>query len=273
MAQYFVARGAAVAINNSGQVVGSPLGDYFMGYPYLWQNGVATQLSGMDAALAINDSGEVAGCSTTDSTGRGSACVWQNGVVTDLPGGGEAFAINNSGEVAGYDSASNACVWQNGVLTELPGGSGAMARAINDSGEVAGSCGAYPDNHACVWQNGVLTALPGYDGLQSVANGINSSGQVVGCCYNTTTGQYEACLWQNGGVTDLGPGGALGINNNGWIVGYSMDGNGNSYAVLWQPVPEPSSVFTLVCGTVGVLGLRKKRGVNDDLLRLREPES
>ena len=47
---------------------------------------------------------------------------------------------------------------------------------------------------------------------------------------------------------------ANGTNDNGWIVGYSTDALGFEHAVLWMPVPEPSSILALLCGIGGMGG-------------------
>jgi probable HAF family extracellular repeat protein len=78
--------------------------------------------------------------------------------------------------------------------------------------------------YAMIWQNGTMTDLN--TGPSSVAEGVNSSGQVVGSNGLLNT----AFLWQNGHRTDLGSGSATAINDLGQIVG----GNSNNQAVTWQ---------------------------------------
>lgn len=90
---------------------------------------------------------------------------------------------------------------------------------------------------------------------------INDAGLIVG--YGTATNGLEhAFVWDNGVFSDLGAlqneSYACGINKNGLIVGVS-DGQ----AVLWTPVPEPTSIPLLVGGIAGLTGFavrrRKKR--------------
>jgi probable HAF family extracellular repeat protein len=92
--------GAALGINESGQVVGGARYDSF-----LWENGSMTFL-GMNAARDINESGQVAGRSSD-----GKAVLWENGDMIDLgiSGlGGSAMAINNKTQVVGYQQTTDA---------------------------------------------------------------------------------------------------------------------------------------------------------------------
>lgn len=83
-----------------------------------------------------------------------------------------------------------------------------------------------------------LGTLPG--GMVSVANGINSSGQIVGYS-GANSAQTRAFAYSNGTMTDIGtlPGGntanALAINNSGQIVGNSeVVGNLSYHAFLYD---------------------------------------
>jgi probable HAF family extracellular repeat protein len=75
-----------------------------------------------------------------------------------------------------------------------------------------------------------VTDLGTLGGSNSIADGINASGQVVG--YSATTGgDSHAFLYSGGIMTDLGTLGgaesiALGINDGGQIVGYSATTGG-----------------------------------------------
>ena len=87
------------------------------------------------AALAVNDSGEVVGWSGTCAPGYGPhetflhALLWRDGTMTDLGNlGGKtnivASDINNRGQVIGYSNVANdlthhAFLWQAGVMMDL----------------------------------------------------------------------------------------------------------------------------------------------------------
>jgi probable HAF family extracellular repeat protein len=104
---------------------------------------------------------------------------------------------------------------------------------LNNSGEVAGTFTTSPlQFYAALWSGGTTTDL-GF-GPQSVAIGINASGQVAGSTYGG-----RAFLYSGGKLTDLGtlPGyaasWALGINDPGQVVGISYTTDGLQRAFLY----------------------------------------
>jgi probable HAF family extracellular repeat protein len=112
---------SALAINNSGQIVGiSDNSDDTRTYGFLWQKGVMTPLYPLQGDVSsmandINAAGQVVGVSC-DANFTCRAVLWDHGVVTDLNslvpkgslqltyGGG----INDRGEIAGtaFDSST-----------------------------------------------------------------------------------------------------------------------------------------------------------------------
>lgn len=114
------------------------------------------------------------------------------------------------------------------------------AWAINDSGVVVGGSGG----HAVWWDlSGQI-----HDLGVGQAHGINAQGQIAG------TDGVNPVIWNPDGSVSILPkmdadcGYASDINDNGWIVGSIGRANIGAQAVLWQPVPEPSSLLALAGG-------------------------
>jgi len=111
----------------------------------------------------------------------------------------------------------HAFVWSNGTMTDLGtlgSGNFSAGEAINLSGEVAGWSDTNADTgqEASVWNGKKWTGL-GVP-LDSVAAGINDSGQVVGSWGTATTGS-QPFLYSNGTITDLPEPGFVATSNLG----------------------------------------------------------
>jgi probable HAF family extracellular repeat protein len=172
------------------------------------------------AALAINDKGQVVGlsgiCAVPTSFAPGvHAVLWEKGAVTSLGGFGgainnSALGINNRGQVVGQsdlpgDTTAHAFLWQHGVMTDLgtlPGDGFSTANDINSKGQVVGaSCAdAFFDNcRAFLWENGVMTDLntliPSGSELELIlGSGINDRGEISGTAFDPNTGESPAFL-------------------------------------------------------------------------------
>ncbi|MGD9711508.1 MAG: DUF3466 family protein [Thermomicrobiales bacterium] len=235
--------GAAVDINESGQIAGHV--DFSDGSTraFLWQEGAGlTDLGTLDGprkyvhtfATAINDSGKIVGFVNDAGNGGDRAFFWEDGRMIDLGTleGGErsrAEDINNAGQIVGWSEnqevAVRAFIWDDGQMTDL----GALepnlvseATGINDTGQVVGSSSVpgRSSRHATLWQDGKIFDLGtlnpnnGNDpkdpyGMRdwSDAAAINAAGQIVG---TASTGEGESpfgdshpFLWQTGQMTDL----------------------------------------------------------------------
>jgi probable HAF family extracellular repeat protein len=217
-----------------------------------------------------------------------------------FPGGFSSYAtgVNNKGQVVGWaengvhDSTCDpsfqilqfrAAIWQpNGTMQELPplpGDSTSAATAINDLGQVVGisgdcgvAVGSVSARHAVLWQNRVPTDLGNIGGdAWNTPTAINNQGVIIGFA-NTAPGTartFEAFIWtQADGMKSLGllPGDlrseALGINENGQIVGLSRGGPFLFRAFLWQDgkltdmnsVTVSGSPFLLFAGDIDQQG-------------------
>jgi probable HAF family extracellular repeat protein len=229
------------AINNSGQVV---LNNSNVGY--LWSNGSLTPLGMSTQAHGINNSGQVVGGGPNPSGYDGQAVLWSNGTgygLGTLGGSGSwAHDINDSGEVVGWARANgeigsghHAFIssqdtngnWVMSNVIGVPMSVNSMARAINNSGQVAGNISGFSTSEAFVASNGSVTYLGTFGGNWSVAYDINNNGQVVGMA--TLPGSVQrAFLYSNGSMINLGTlsgdSQAHGINDSGQVVGATADG-------------------------------------------------
>ncbi len=266
----------AMAINNSGHVVGSTGDAAGVSRAFLW-----TQTGGMQdlglasnwtwaTAMDINESGHVAGFAGTDVGDR--AALWTVGVnaagvvqvlgreiLGTLPDGASslAFAVNNVGQAVGWahytDSGPNHAVlwtrtptgWMIEDLGVLPGDHATAAYGINDRGQVVGSstpqqgCG-----HAVLWsttdgKKTAMRALEAVDGCSLEAQAINNQGQVVGRS-NTRSG-LNATMWSlaaDGSTASIKDLGKLSGNAGSLGMGVSGNIGGVTQVAGWS---RPSS--------------------------------
>ncbi|GEM_PF-1504794 len=265
--------GEASGINASGAIIG--INRVGPGYGFLYSGYIMRDLGSMSAPFGINDAGWVTGRKSRDGAGS-AACAWTpDGTFIDMNGNGaEVFDVNNSLQFVGHSNPwSPATLWTIDPLTlsvrleyyqNLPGCISGIAYAINDSGVAAGRSGTRP----VIWDS--LDAAPidllfGYPSTFSgSAWGINASGQVVGHVVSNlgTAQKTSAFVWDRvHGLSLLpdigGEGRAYGINNYGQIVGQA---SGDSlFPVLWEPVPEPSSLIALTGGIGSLFALLRRR--------------
>jgi probable HAF family extracellular repeat protein len=251
----------AIALNDSGDVVGISFGNLSLGYDgTLWHaDGTITKLPdlGVDKGTfpyGINNSGLVVGASQIPPGGRHHAFTWRVGssIMADLGTldssyqSSLAYGVNNAGQVVGISTdasqggRSTACLWSGGGIIQL-GNEASGAQGINDAGLVVGVQG----NIAHVW-NGAPggTSLGGLGGIVSYAYAVNNSGQIVGWSSTPAGGYDHAVLWENGEILDLndlhdGTGWLLrqarGINDAGQIAGKGIF-NGKDHGFLLTPV-------------------------------------
>jgi probable HAF family extracellular repeat protein len=173
-----------------------------------------------------------------------------------LPGdfAGFAYGLNDSGQVVGISQSAGGAThgfrYSGGSMTDLGSlGGDTFANAINGSGQIAGSAFSTTDGAYRAFRTtpggsvnaaAALGVFPASGGLDSVAYGINASGQTVGYAY-TGTSNHAFRTTAGGGIdaaADLGTLGgdnsyANGINTSGQVVGYSdttPDLNGNSFS-------------------------------------------
>jgi probable HAF family extracellular repeat protein len=195
---------------------------------------------------------------------------------------GQPYFITDNGLVSGAAGMPNgtmhAVLWYKGLKIEIGtpglGGPNSAAFGVNERGQAVGEaetsdpndedfCGfnayGFPSATTCLpflWQYGVMTKLPTLGGANGVANMINNRGEVVGFAEDQTKDpgcpvfQFKPVIWKNGKIQPLPTypgdpdGAALGINDNGQVVGVSgpcaaFNPNlglylSDSHALLWQ---------------------------------------
>jgi probable HAF family extracellular repeat protein len=196
-------------MNDLGQLVGATFFDQPQGA--IWTPGAdpAFTLLGMptDVAVDINNAGQVVGT--------------------------HAFAANRTRAVVFLDSAYRDL----GTL----GGRTSSGRAINESGQVAGSSATVSGVQHAFLYDGVMHDLGALKGGWSYAYGMNDKGEVVGGA--TMISGHEApthpFLYSDGTMTDLSRfaaefGAAYAINNLGQVVGGTRIGGADDHAFLYE---------------------------------------
>jgi probable HAF family extracellular repeat protein len=210
-----------------------------------------------------------------------------------------AYGINTQGQVVGVsDTASgayHAFLWTptaaqatTGSMIDLEtlGGLDSTAAGINDAGQVCGTADtATGPSHAFLWTptapqatTGSMIDLGTLGGSNSRAYAINTSGQVAGQA-DTTSGkftEFHAFRWTpsssngtKGKMKDLGTlnsilttkdSAAYGINDSGYVVGNSGDGNPPQSAFYWPGTGSLQNLNDLV--PAGSMFLDTAAGIN-----------
>ena len=153
--------------------------------------------------------------------------------ATFLPLSFTAYSIGSDGSVVGggtnADGQSRAFVWRDGTTTFLPTLGGPSAYATGTAGgAVIGASLSGDFTRGFIYRDGGIQSIGTLYGGDSIAYGINASGQVVGDSTDTS-GNNRAFLYSGGTLTDIGTlggadAGARGINSAGMIVGGSQPG-------------------------------------------------
>ncbi|MCB5184048.1 PEP-CTERM sorting domain-containing protein [Methylobacillus gramineus] len=200
-----------------------------------------------------------------------------------LNGYSESFAasINNHGQVTGHSDLGDysvrnlATLWSNGTTSAITGGLGKYSTAIslNDHGQVVGTSytqsrfyqtaptPSYYDGHATLWQNGKATTLPALSGQYAHANDINNNGQVIGWSLDTQN-QTIATVWNNNTPTAL-------TSQDGYrSEANAINDNDNIVGTLYQGFASNavfwnSSNQLLILGSIGGNGGSEAFAINN----------
>jgi probable HAF family extracellular repeat protein len=227
-------------------------------------------------AIAVNASGQVVGTSG-EIFGVKVSARWDGNGVTVLPGSGlsesRATGINSQGQACGWwlggpTVPSCAFIWSNDTVTELPTLEGArsmQATELNDHGQVIG--GALVGSSTfwpVLWDNDTVTRIsagPFPPASTMIPYGINEDGIVVG---QGPRAWLWSAAWGTHMLGDLldssGAGWTLteayGINDLGQIVGSGRIGN-EVHGFLVTPLPEPTTAAGLAAVLL-LFGIRRR---------------
>lgn len=214
----------AVGINRYGDVVG----DYDLSanngnggdFGFLWQEGIFTSVrfpnSDSTVPAGINANRDIVGWYLDKVGMHGFLFSGGNYTSIDFPGAAaytQAWKVNDYGEIAGrYKGATDGkfhmFVLSNGSFTPIPDVPGAFETAVvedgglNSAGDIVSqyhsvkSCGLLTSVgclHGFLLSGGAFTTIDFPGATETLALGINSSGDIVGG-YQDTSGGFHAFL-------------------------------------------------------------------------------
>lgn len=210
-------------INGRGQLIGSFYNSQGIAQPFLWHDGVATEIGSLGGsgaqsfAVDINDAGVVLGWS--DTPNGVTRFLFQDGLLEATAG--EVWAINDRGHTVGE------ALYADGERTEVPalGNGPSEAHALNENDHATGFGQALPFGwHPFLWTGSDFTDLGTLGGPAGQGWDINEHDQIVGWMHDDSI-RDRPFLYDQGQVIDLGSvtgsasGVAKSINNRGDIVG------------------------------------------------------
>jgi probable HAF family extracellular repeat protein len=255
--------GVPAGVNSEGTIVGhaSNGGRADLDPPtaVMWKAGKVVRLfpdARYSEALGVNDRGQVV-LDSLGADGVRRTYLWHEGKLTDIsPGRGtetQPAAINSSGQIAGSSDFAvrtlHAFLWEDGRMRDLGtlGGATSSALGMNDSSAVVGTSETAAGRfNAFLWTHGQMHDLgsPGPGMCSAIA--LNNHEIAVGDWWPKATSYKgsRALVWIDRKLHDLNdmiPAGsgwilsaAVGINDNGWIVG-NGNHNGEDRAFLLVP--------------------------------------
>lgn len=168
-------------------------------------------------ATAVNQNNQVVGYT---SAGPIRPFRFENGQITQLPAlpghaSAEALSINEASMIVGSSGGGTPVKWTNGSIEQLtlPIGPSGVAEDINDSNQIVGWMGVYPEppwmGEGFLWDNGKVTAL-GIPSGSTNSNGkaISNNGQICGIhtipADNPAGFLRRGFYWNNGIMIDIG---------------------------------------------------------------------
>jgi probable HAF family extracellular repeat protein len=268
----------AYDISNSGEIVGEFAGSDGYSHPYLWTPEIGTRdlsadLSPTSYVWRIGAGGRLVGndhLAWPNSRGF----VWDSAAgVTYLPTAdylsSQAADVSDSGVVAGtvvlQDHTKRAFMWSadNGLTLILPDGPPNVASAISSGGVILGASELGNGSAERFIWSAELGKVPmcvstEEDYLSVLA--VNDAGMVVGTMRYQDYEQMAFVWSKDSGFTMLGEGVAYDINNAGSVLGW-VGSPQYDQVVVWESVPEPSSLIALGMGILPLVRVFTRRRV------------
>jgi hypothetical protein len=266
----------ALGVSNDKQIgYGTGLATNYNAHALLWSGTAASYIDlnppgyVLSYGYAISGSRQ-GGTGRPQGSGSTHAILWSGTAASAIdlhPAGFDTSAIfalsdTNQAGVGFIGRATHALVWsgtaQSVVDLNGPGLTSSFAQGAFGTSQVGDGVGPATDNqtHALLWRgtSDSMVDLNPPDFKASLALAVNGDYQVGHGQSSAAPSISHALVWNgtansavdlhaylNGLAPTLVQSFARGISENGSIVGYAFDQNMNSYAVLWTPIPEPSS--------------------------------
>jgi probable HAF family extracellular repeat protein len=237
----------ATGLNDAGDVFGRVLLRAEIWRAGAWTPVARPPLAVVPRTASINASDASVG--TLDDGSQSTAVLWKSSgrLVQLIPDAGDnvstqAFDIADDGTVVGGSNdvaTSGAFAWHFGQVTWLPLPSGmrrVTAQAINAAHQIAGTASDDAHSALALFSAGTWQVEPGVPGSGAWAADLNASGQVVGATWAPGAPEH-ASAWDGLVATDFGTLGgewseARGVNDDGVIVGRSLDASGLEQAFV-----------------------------------------